>query len=143
MKREISLSQDLRLSHQRLDGGGWVLCPRGTLDSSTSEGFRNRIQQILEEESTSPDLLLDMSGVKYISSIGLGALIHLMKESQRKNSAFALYIPQLAVQRVLEISKLDFLLVKPADTSTPGAFVGYVSAKEAERAAAAPPPKKT
>jgi anti-anti-sigma factor len=139
MKREITISQELHLSHQRMNDG-WVLCPKGAIDSNTSEGFRSRIQQLLEEDAAAPHLLLDMSGVKYISSIGLGALIHLLKQSQQTGSSFGLYDPQLAVQRVLEISKLDFLLVKPAESGTLGPFAEYVQSRESQKAAAAPPP---
>ena len=134
MKRDYSLSQELRMSEQSLTGGGWVLSPQGAIDSNTTEQFRNRIQNILEEKSPTPDLLLDMSGVKYISSIGLGALIQLMKKSREESTAFALYNPQLAVRRVLEISKLDFLLVNPAEPAALGPFSEYIRTKEAQRA---------
>ncbi len=137
MKRDFSISQELRMSQQNLAGGGWVLSPQGAIDSNTTEEFRNRIQTFLEDKGPAPDLLLDMSGVKYISSLGLGALIQLLKRSQQARSAFALYDPQLAVRRVLEISKLDFLLVKPEEASTHGPFSEYVLHKEAQRPAPA------
>ena len=137
MKRDFSISQELRMSQQTLPGGGWVLSPQGAIDSNTTEEFRNRIKNFLEGKDTTPDLLLDMSGVRYISSIGLGALIQLLKRSQQASSAFALYDPQLPVRRVLEISKLDFLLVKPEETSKLGPFSEYVLRKEAERPAPA------
>ena len=133
MKRDYTLSQELRMNQQNLKGGGWVLSPQGAIDSNTCEQFRNRIQSVLEEKSPAPDLLLDMSGVKYISSIGLGALIQLLKKSREESTAFALYDPQLAVRRVLEISKLDFLLVNPADAATLGPFSEYVLLKESQR----------
>ena len=121
------------MNQQSLPGGGWVLSPQGAIDSNTSEQFNSRIQSVLEAKSPKQDLLLDMSGVKYISSIGLGALIQLLKRSRQQSSAFALYDPQLAVRRVLEISKLDFLLVNPADTAALGPFSDYVLSKEAKR----------
>jgi len=135
MKRDYSISQELRMGTQNLAGGGWVLSPQGAIDSNTTEEFRSRIQKFLETKNPTPDLLLDMSAVKYISSIGLGALIQLLKKSQEERTAFALYNPQLAVRRVLEISKLDFLLVNPADAATLGPFSEYVLSKEAQRTA--------
>ena len=138
MRRDFSISQELRMTHLSLPNGGWVFSPHGPIDSNTTEQFKNRVQSLLEEKERTPDLLLDMSGVKYISSIGLGALIQLLKKSQQSNTAFALYDPQLAVRRVLEISKLDFLLVKPEEAGTHGPFSEYVQRKEAQRVPTSP-----
>ncbi len=134
MKREISLSTDLRLSQERLSEKTWVLFPLGTIDSVSSEEFGNRIRKFLDENGPSSNLLLDMSGVKYISSIGLGALISLLRKSKQDGSEFGVYNPQLAVRRVLEISKLDFLLVKTEGLDPQGPFTNYVQKKEAEKA---------
>lgn len=135
MKRDISLSVDLRLSHQRLSDGTWVLTPHGAIDSVSSDEFSNRVRKFLEENDPVPNVLLDMSGVRYISSIGLGALIGLLRKTKTDGSSFALYDPQLSVRRVLEISKLDFLLVNPEALETTGPFNDYVRSKESERAA--------
>ena len=121
------------MTQLNLPNGGWVFSPQGPIDSNTTEQFKNRVQGFLDENEKTPDILLDMSGVKYISSIGLGVLIQLLKKSQQTKSSFALYDPQLAVRRVLEISKLDFLLVKPEDAATHGPFSDYVQNKEAQR----------
>jgi anti-anti-sigma factor len=133
MKRDFTFSQELRMSQQNLSSGGWVLLPQGPIDTATTEQFQNRVQKFLEEKAEVPDLLLDMSGVRYLSSVGLGALIQLLKKSQQSKSAFALYDPQLAVRRVLEISKLDFLVVDPASASASGPFAEYIARKEAAR----------
>ena len=136
MKRDFVISQELSMKQQSLPSGGWVLLPQGALDSNTSEEFRNRVQQFLDEKEPPRSLLLDLSGVKYLSSVGLGALIQLLKKSELTRSLFALYDPQLAVRRVLEISKLDFLLVDPLEIGELGPFSEYVTRKETERAAA-------
>ena len=122
------------MSQQSLPNGGCVLLPQGAIDTATSEQFHNRVQTFLDETKPTPDVLVDLSGVKYISSVGLGALIQLLKKSRQTQTSFALYNPQLAVKRVLEISKLDFLLVNPAETASLGPFGEYVTKKEAEKA---------
>ena len=136
MKRDFAFSQELRMDHQVLPNGGRVILPEGAIDTATSEQFKNRVVSYLEDNAPASALLVDLSRVKYISSVGLGALIQLMKKSRQRQSPFALYDPQLAVRRVLEISKLDFLLVDPAGA---GLFGEYVSKKEAAKAAAIPP----
>jgi anti-anti-sigma factor len=132
MKRDFTFSQELRIHQQSLPSG-WVLTPQGPIDSNTTEQFTNRVREYFEEKKPAPDLLLDLSGVRYLSSVGLGALIQLLKKSQENQTAFALYDPQLAVRRVLEISKLDFLVVDPAAAAASGPFAEYITQKEAQR----------
>lgn len=118
------------MTQQNLAGNAWVLLPQGAIDTATSEEFQNRVQRFFEEK-TRPDLLVDLSGVRYLSSVGLGALIQILKRSKQANSAFALYDPQLPVRRVLEISKLDFLVVDPS--AAPDPFAEYVGRREAAK----------
>ena len=127
MRRDnFSLSIDLKMNSETLSKDSWVLSPKGSIDSVTSNEFKNRIEKLFEENGKMPNLLLDMAGVKYISSVGLGALIGLFKKCRESGSSFALFQPQLAVQRVLEISKLDFLLLKPDQPETYTPFLNYV-----------------
>ena len=51
---------------------GYTICrPVGELDAFTVSQFR----QTLAELASSPQLLIDMSGVPFVDSAGLGALI--------------------------------------------------------------------
>ena len=138
MKRNLEpLSLDWNLGHQRIGENAWVLAPKGAIDSTTSDDFKNRVQKFFDEAKSPSHFLLDMSGVKYLSSIGLGALIGFMKQSQEKNHAFGLYDTQSPVKRVLEISRLDLLMVQPAQLGPESPFADYIHARELTRT---PPP---
>lgn len=92
------------------------------------------MQKLFEDAQSPSHFLLDMEGVRYISSIGLGTLIGFLKRSQEKKMTFGLYDTQRPVQRVLEISKLDFLLIKPESLDNTHPFADYIRAEEIGRA---------
>ena len=117
-----------------------IIIPTGSIDSSTAQDFKKFC-----EDAFSPSIrqvLLDMAGVKYISSIGLGALIGCFKESQEKNCGFALYDAPLPVRRVLEISRLDFLALRPETLTPENPFKDFVLTREAQRLSEAKPEAK-
>ena len=133
VKQAPLLSTDLQIQSRFLGESAWVVAPRGSIDSSTSEEFKKFLDEIFQKNKSMPHLLLDMADVKYISSMGLGALIPLLKKSKENGSALALYDTQLAVTRVLEISKLDFLLARPDNLPDSHPFSEYVRSQEPER----------
>lgn len=61
----------LNIELDQCDSGITICRPVGELDASTVSQFR----QALVELATSPMLLIDMSGVQFVDSAGLGALI--------------------------------------------------------------------
>ena len=121
------------MKSQPVGENAWVISPQGVLDASTSGQLSNRIQKLFDEAKEPSHFLLDMAQVKYISSVGLGTLISFVKRSKEKNMTFALYDTQLPVQRVLEISRLDFLLVKPESLEAENPFAEYIRSQEIER----------
>lgn len=144
MKKYIeSFNRDFRVRSQELARNTWVIRPKGSIDSSTSEDFRDSVQQTFDNAQSPSHILLDMADVKYISSVGLGALIGFLKTSRQKQVTFALYDTQLPVRRVLEISKMDFLLMN-AETMEPlNPFADYIRQQESERRSSRQTPSKT
>ena len=134
MKRNLEpLSLDLDLGHERIGENAWVLTPRGAIDSTTSDDFKNRLQKFFDGAGTPAHFLLDMAGVKYLSSMGLGTLITFLKQSKEKNGSFSLYDMQRPVQRVLEISHLDFLMLRPEQLEPDHPFAAYIQSQESVR----------
>ena len=129
MIRDYSISREVGITSRRIADDAWVVCPKGHLDSSSVQEFKNSMLKFIEERPESGHLLVDMAEVPYISSLGLGALIELQKMAGKKDCSFALYDPQISVRRVFEISKLDFLLVRP-DSAARQAFASYFSIEE-------------
>ena len=142
MKRSPEpLALELNFKSELVGRNAWVLAPKGVLDSSTCDALKDRVQKFFDDAPAPAHFLLDMAGVKYISSVGLGALIGFLKQSREKNLTFALYDTQLAVQRVLEISKLDFLLVRPESVGGETPFLAYIREQEDTRQPLRKPPE--
>jgi anti-sigma B factor antagonist len=123
---------EIDIAYLKLNDGVWVASPRGSIESASSEEFGREIHKLLQGEVR--HLLLDMAEVRYISSMGLGTLIEIMKKSTARGSSFHVYDPQLPVKRVLEISKLDFVQLKPENLAPDQPFAQYIRAEEPKRA---------
>jgi anti-anti-sigma factor len=86
------------------DVDGFSVCrPVGELDASTVCQFR----QVLAELVTSPRLLIDMSGVCFIDSAGLGALIGSIRRAREFGGDVALTCRRPALTRLLRTTGLD------------------------------------
>lgn len=129
MKRDIVFSSDLGIKKESLSQNVWVIKPEGTIDSSTSPNFKQHLEAMAKDSDTSPHLLLDMSKVRYISSMGVGALLGVHKRSKQDGSFFALFDVPLSVKRVLEISKLDFLILRPDEMDPQNPFAAFIRKK--------------
>lgn len=122
---------EISFKSHSLGEGAWVVSPEGSIDYATASEFEKKTQEILNKNAKS--ILLDMAGVKYISSIGLSAIIQLMKRSKDKGALLALYDPQIPVKRVLEISKLDFLQLGANNLEASSPFADYIRTQEPQR----------
>ncbi len=129
-KEELSFTK-LNIRQKRLSDGVCVVLPEGSIDSSNSEEFRDKLDQILG--NSAQFLLLDMTNVKYLSSMGLGAIISLMHKSKTNNANLFLYDTQTPVKRVLQIARLDFLEIKPDAVDASNPFSHYISEEEPRR----------
>ena len=135
MKQTPFFSADLQIQSRLIGENTWVVAPQGSIDSSTSEGFKGALEEVCQKNQAATHLLLDMAGVKYISSMGLGTLIPFLKKSKENSAALALYDVQLAVKRVLEISRLDFLMIQPEKLPVGHPFSEYIRSQEPQRQA--------
>jgi anti-anti-sigma factor len=80
----------------------------GRLDAMTAPHFDDALQRIhIDQENT---LLLDLSGLEYISSAGLRALLKLAKKVKDDKSKLALFGAQPMVQDVMVMSGFDRVL---------------------------------
>jgi anti-anti-sigma factor len=122
---------EITFKSHSIGDGTWVVSPEGSIDYATASEFEKKTQEILNKNAK--NLLLDMAGVKYISSIGLSAIIQLMKRSKDKGATLALYDPQIPVKRVLEISKLDFLQLGMNNLEASSPFAEYIRSQEPNR----------
>lgn len=83
-------------------GGVSVVVARGRLDGAASGPFADKVQGLIGTER--PKLLIDFSGVDFVTSAGLRAVLTILKKVKSMNGAFALYSVQKPVREVLDIT---------------------------------------
>ncbi len=89
---------ELTAIHQ---GPALVIAPQGRLDSTTAPAFE---KQLLEHLASQSHLILDFSGLDFISSAGLRVLLLAAKRIGRDDGRFLLCEVSPPVREVLEIS---------------------------------------
>jgi anti-sigma B factor antagonist len=87
--------------NERRDGGVIVLQPSGRIDNDTSLAFQDRLLQLIAEGST----LVDFSGVEFISSAGLAALMTAAKQAKAAKIRIACAGLNSVVQETFAISR--------------------------------------
>ena len=98
--------QHLDLSEQTV-GAATVLQVTGRIDMTTSDAFRDRMLELLK---TSGPLVVDMSGVGYISSAGLRALMLGSRQAHSGGTRLAVAAAQSVVMEIFKISRFDKVL---------------------------------
>jgi anti-sigma B factor antagonist len=79
----------------------------GRIDSSNAAQFDDILKEIAKRGKF--NVVLDMSGVDYISSAGLRALVALLRENKKHRGDVRLATPSERVMEVLSLAGLDSL----------------------------------
>jgi anti-anti-sigma factor len=85
-----------------------VVTARGRLDGSSSQAFSARLEKLTATRE--PRLLVDFSGVDFVSSAGLRAVLAVLKRVKAANGRLALCSVQPAVREVLDITGFTSML---------------------------------
>lgn len=96
----------MELSDKHVDATA-ILSVAGRIDMTTSDAFRDRLVELL---SSGNPLVVDMSGVSYISSAGLRALMLGSRQAHGAHTRFAVAAPQPVVMEIFKISRFDKVL---------------------------------
>jgi anti-sigma B factor antagonist/stage II sporulation protein AA (anti-sigma F factor antagonist) len=87
-------------------GNTIVLSPAGRLDHAAAEGFQGALLGQMGTCKPGQDLLvLDFSGVSYIASIGLRALMIASKQAKAQGGILVIAALQPVVREIFEISR--------------------------------------
>jgi len=90
----------------REDGRVTIISVKGDLVIGEGEAmFKKTVTRLLEEGRVY--LLVDLSGVGFLDSSGLGALVRAMTNSQKEGGQTKLLNAGPQVRRLLEMTKLD------------------------------------
>jgi anti-sigma B factor antagonist len=88
------------------DGSVTVLTVTGDLVIGDAESmFKKTVTRLLEEGHTR--LLVDLSGVGFLDSSGLGALVRALTQSQKEGGQTKLLRAGPQIRKLLQMTKLD------------------------------------
>jgi len=96
---------------ERRAGRAVVLAPAGRIDMGTADQLRERLIPMVTAAAKAGDsVVLDFSGVDYISSAGLRVLMLAAKEAKTAGSKVAVAALQPLVNEIFEISRFNKVL---------------------------------
>ncbi len=82
----------------------------GRLDQKTSDGVPQGLVALVEAETGPPCMTIDLSGIEYISSVGLRALMVAAKKCKHAEGKLVVAALQPVVLEVFQISKFDKII---------------------------------
>lgn len=86
--------------------GGWtVVTIHGELDVASAPTLRERLIGMVADGSTR--LILDLEGLDFLDSTGLGAIISALKRARTNGGDLRLVCTQTRIRRLFEITGLD------------------------------------
>lgn len=86
------------------ESGTWVLTLRGDLDYGECAAFRMQIDRILKSSPSAA--IVDLSGLEYLDSSGLGLLLSLSKEYGAQGGRLVL-VTNETVDNILSLTRLN------------------------------------
>ena len=89
--------------------GALVGAPRGRVDESNWEAFSANLVAAIGEAGAGGHLVVDLSGIDYMSSRGLRALSTALAAAKTADVAMSLAAPGEAMRQILSISRYDKL----------------------------------
>jgi anti-anti-sigma factor len=94
--------------------------PAGRLDFDAAPGFQEAVEKVLSGAGKSPPaaVIIDGTGLEYVSSAGLRAFLLAARAAQRSGIAFALCSLQPAVREVFELSGFSRIIPVHADRAS-------------------------
>ena len=98
----------VRIADHALDAQTHVIEVEGQIDLYAAPLLNERVQDVTDQGR--PHLILDLSGVNFIDSAGLGVLLDALKRLRATDNALALVITDYDVERLLGITGLDATL---------------------------------
>jgi anti-anti-sigma factor len=98
----------------------WIADMAGDLDYGECAAFRMQIDRILHESP--PAVILDLSGIEYLDSSGLGLLLALSKEYGAQGGKLVLVIND-TVDNILSLTRLNGIFATAADLNEARAMI--------------------
>lgn len=99
----------MQISEERY-GNTMVLTLTGRIDNSTTDAFKAGIDaRVAACRADGDRLILDFSGVEYISSVGLRVLMLMARQSRAQGGTIVVAALQSVVREIFEISRFNLV----------------------------------
>ncbi|MDQ6937643.1 MAG: STAS domain-containing protein [Actinomycetota bacterium] len=95
---------NLHLSTESV-GDRRVLGVQGEVDVYSAPSLRDRLKSLID--SSQPDLIVDLSGIAFIDSTGLGVLVGGQNRAQESGGVLRVVCPQERILKLFRITGLD------------------------------------
>ncbi|MGH2717045.1 MAG: STAS domain-containing protein [Actinomycetota bacterium] len=93
-----------------------VIRVSGELDISSSSALREELTEVARTDS---NVVLDLSGLRFMDSTGLSVIIAALKRLRERSFDLLLCAPQPPVRRIFEICGLDGIVtILPSEAAT-------------------------
>ena len=87
-----------------------VVCPSGRIDHSNAAAFQQALQPYIDDcEAHQGVLVLDLSGLEYMSSVGLRVLVVAAKQIEGTQATVVVCALQPVMQEIFSISRFDLI----------------------------------
>jgi len=86
-------------------GGVPVIELKGEIDLSTSPAFKETVYEIIE--SGKRDIIIDLDGLEFMDSTGLGVLVAALKKTSMEGGSIRLICSKRNILKVFTITGLD------------------------------------
>ncbi len=86
-------------------GGVSVIELRGEIDLSTSPSFKEKVYEIIE--SGKKDVVIDLNGLEFMDSTGLGVLVATLKKTSVEGGSIRLICNKRSILKIFTITGLD------------------------------------
>ena len=94
----------LDISLIKKEDGVFVLDLEGSIDNATCPKLKQQIDELLASDIKT--LVLDLKGLKFMSSVGVGLINNTKNLLKQKNAEFAMVNPSPQIKKVFEIMSL-------------------------------------
>ncbi|MBL8516498.1 MAG: STAS domain-containing protein [Betaproteobacteria bacterium] len=100
----------------KLHGTTRMLSVNGRLDQDNCEAFRAELAPFLQSATSEPHhIVLDLSGLEYVSSAGLRCFMLAARQARGQDSRIVVAALQPMVAEIFQISRFDLVLKVYAD----------------------------
>jgi len=99
---------DLRITDHILDPSTHVIEVSGQIDLYAAPEFKHRTHDVIDKGAKK--VIVDLSGVEFMDSTGLGVLVGALKRLRSTQGVLALVVTDYDIERMLELTGLDGIL---------------------------------